>query len=324
MFKSSNDLLVEEGRVDLSFDDAASWASFGPMAISMFTLGDPQSGPLVVLFAIDPMGPTDLKQAMADSWHHKHLSDTFRMPLRGDLIVGRTIYSPGVFRVQEAGKVYGPECAGPSSATTEEWLVLVFADRRGWRVQAANEHDLEVIAAAEEPVVPVYEKAGAEVVYPADSTIVPGVATTLGVPVRAGHADGSFEETEDWAEVGASRMAAIALGDVHTGPIVLTATTPAGQVATPACTWSTDVARFVTGGSCVVAEARHGIGDIRVLDAGVPQDEVVSGPEGLEEVVLIADRTAAVPTFAGHDAGRQWGEDLGMLISQLLPVPAPA
>jgi hypothetical protein len=131
MFKSADDFAFKDGHVDLSVRERQSWSQYGPGTLTIFSIGDAESGPVFVFIGGDPSGQAvDMGVAMGESFTHLHRCDTFRMSLDGDdMLVGRTIYGVGDYRLQEAGKWYGPEGPGPRHASGEVGMrmLLCFA-----------------------------------------------------------------------------------------------------------------------------------------------------------------------------------------------------
>ncbi|MEN3271684.1 MAG: hypothetical protein V7636_445 [Actinomycetota bacterium] len=317
MFNTTAPISFDDGVIDLSFAERANWTG---AALLMFTIGDAALGPVLMAIGSEPSGrEIDVEKALEYGFVHMHRSDSFRMPVRGDFIVGRTVYAPGDFRLQESGKYYGPEGPGPVSAQGVEpsWTLLAFADRLGYRIQAANDRDLGKITAMEQPAIPLYDAVGCVPVHPDDSIGTPAIRTTLADSLHTGHADGSLAATDDWPVLGTSDATAAALGNPEAGPIFLVTRTPPSGTSTPAIAWDTEVARFVVSGSATCGDASFEPGHVRIVEAGAPQEAVIAGDQGLAEVIVIGDRRFAAPTSC---ADAVWSEQFGALLDRVVPV----
>ena len=74
----------------------------GLLAGAIFSMGDAAGGPSAMLTIEGRRYP---KKAPT----HLHKTDTFRMALGEPIVVGRTSYAHGEFRLQQVGTFYGPE-----------------------------------------------------------------------------------------------------------------------------------------------------------------------------------------------------------------------
>jgi hypothetical protein len=275
------------------------------------------SGPLVGLFFDAPSTPEQLAGPPDLTPAHSHPCDNFRIVMKGELWVGRERYHHGELRLQRSGRPYGSD--GDAPDVEGNWRVIVFCDRRGHRVRPTNpgmraqSSRPEVIARTKErfgDVLPV-------ILDDADDG-VDGLVTTIDKPFsKLGHIDGSFGDSGDWLPVGDGARAAVSLLSEHeTGPVVILQRTPAGHLATPGATFASDVFRCVIAGSHERDGATVEMGDTRFQAAGVPWEAVTAGPDGLDELLIVGDRTGAVPDVRGAGG---WASDLGAILDGLRP-----
>jgi hypothetical protein len=147
---------------------------------------------------------------------------------------------------------------------------------------------------------------------------VVGMVTNLTTPLsKLGHIDGSFRDASEWDSLGESKVAASLLGLPDLGPVVLLLSTPAAQVAAPACTFGTEGFRLVIGGSYELDGRERTMGDMRFQSAGTVWERVVAGPDGLDEVVILGDRRGATPTAQGDAGAHGWAHDFATLLAGL-------
>ncbi|HLG67099.1 MAG TPA: hypothetical protein VKV36_04420 [Acidimicrobiales bacterium] len=306
---------VDARSFDLSFRrPPLSERSGQPVLVGM---GDPVVGPLVGLFFDAPSTPEQLAGPPDLTPAHSHPCDNFRVVMKGELWVGRERYHHGEFRLQRSGRPYGSD--GDAPHPEGNWRVIFFADRRGHRVRPTNP-ELRARAASPEAMAATRARFGEllPVILPDDDDGVDGLVTTIAKPFsKLGHIDGSFDEAAGWEPVGASvRLAASLMGAHDAGPVVLLQRTEPGAVATPACTFGSDVFRCVVSGSCRRGREDAVMGDTRFQAADVPWDEVVAGPEGLDEVIIVGDRRGATPRPTAAD-GAGWAARVTELVAEL-------
>jgi len=301
--------------LDLSFRrPPLSDQSGMPMLLGM---GDPIAGPLLGLFYDAPStperlaGPPDLAPA------HSHSCDNFRICMKGELWVGRERYHHGEFRLQQSGRPYGSD--GDAPHPEGNWRIIFFADRRGYAVRPTNPELRKQYAAA--TVAATRERLGDVVpeLLDDDDPGVVGMVTNLTTPLsRVGHIDATFADTAGWDDLGDGSKAAAALMGLHDlGPLVLLLSTPGGRVATPACSFDTDSFRLVIRGSCTWAGEDRVMGDMRIQPAGVPWEEIVAGPEGLDQVIILGDRRGAAALVEGGGPAQVWADQLGELVGRM-------
>ncbi|MGD9797345.1 MAG: hypothetical protein AB7H43_02160 [Acidimicrobiia bacterium] len=279
-------------------------------------IGDPVAGPLVGLFFDAPStpeqlaGPTDLTPA------HSHPCDNFRVVMKGELWVGRDRYHHGEFRLQRSGRPYGSD--GDAPHVEGNWRVIFFADRRGHRVRPTNP-ELRAQYSSPEAIAMTKQHYGdlLPVILPDEDDGVDGLVTTVDKTFsRMGHVDGSFEEASTWRDFGDGRRVAVSLLGVHdVGPVVILQRTPAGAVATPAGTLGSDLFRCVIAGSHTRAGEPVVMGDMRFQAGGTPWEAVVAGPDGLDELLIVGDRTGAAMSADGP--GAEWASALAATLDEL-------
>lgn len=280
----------------------------------MIGIGDETVGPMVGLFFDAPSTPEELAGPPDLTPAHGHVCDNFRIVMKGELWVGQERYHHGEFRLQRSARPYGAD--GDAPHEEGNWRIISFADRRGSRVRPTNPQ-LRAEVENDEALERQREMWGMPEILPANDPGVNGLVTTLDKPwSRVQHMDASFSEADTWLSFGDGGHLAVSLLSVHdVGPVYIVQRTPAGQMATPAMTFGGDVFRCVISGS----HQRNGetleMGDCRVQAGGIAWDAVVAGPQGLDEVIIIGDRTGAIPTVEGDDNG--WGVRLAEIIDEL-------
>ncbi len=312
MFLSAGSPELVGDHVDISFHASEGWQASGidDMRMMSFAIGDAERGPMVGLVSIT-VRPGD--EEKFPPIIHMHRSDSFRTIFSGDLYVGRELYANGAARLQEGGAYYGPEQPGPDSVRNTQplWSVLVFGDKRGHRVHPADKKYLEFTRRQDEASDAFYKKLGIDKPLPDESVGETDIRTNLGVQIRAGHADLSFEQAGDWPQVGATRMAAMSIGQTDCGPLVGAISAAAGAVAAPKASWATEVVIMVINGSAVIGGRLYGPGDLRLQAADAPLPAIVAGAEGLDAYLIIGDRRNAEPAIDRADTGAvRWAREM--------------
>jgi len=121
-----------QGHIDSSFDDDR-WMSAPNGSGGRFTfwfMGDDPDRP-VVTCSVAPPNPDGLETAPA----HSHSSDTIRIVVKGRFKVGTKWYEAGEMRIQEAGRIYGPEVVGPDGCKQ----IVIFEKRSSVTPKYAND-----------------------------------------------------------------------------------------------------------------------------------------------------------------------------------------
>jgi hypothetical protein len=277
-------------------------------------IGDPVVGPLVGLFFDAPSTPEQLAGPPDLAPAHSHPCDNFRVVMKGELWVGQERYHHGEFRLQRTGRPYGRD--GDAPHVEGNWRIIFFADRRGHRVRPTNA-DLRAQYASPEAMARTRDHFGAvlPVVLPDSDDGVEGLVTTIDKPFsRLGHIDSSFDEADGWEPAGDGRSMAVTLMGLHdAGPVVILQRTAPGRQATPAFRFDCDVFRCVVRGSHTGAGSE--MGDMLLRAAGRRWDEVVAGPDGLDEVIILGDRRGAIAQVDADDSG--WTRTLQRLVDGL-------
>jgi hypothetical protein len=279
-------------------------------------LGDGVCGPLVGLFFDAPSTPEQLAGPPDLAPAHSHPCDNFRVVMKGELIVGQERYHHGEFRLQRSGRPYGRD--GDAPHREGNWRIIFFADRRGHRVRPTNP-DLRAQYASPEVIARTRDSFGdvLPVVLADEDDGVDGLVTTIDKPFsRIGHVDGSFDEAGGWNPVGEGGAMAVTLMGVHdAGPVVILQRTPPGEVATPVVTFGSDAFRCVINGSAHAAGPTRQMGDTAAFPDGHRWPQVVAGPLGLDEVIIVGDRRGATPLALDDHTG--WAATLNVLVSRL-------
>lgn len=294
--------------VNVSFRHREAWPmKMGGVAGTSVVIGQQGHGPNLGLLALED--GVEAEPAPA----HGHGSDNFRIALQGALVMGRERYGAGEFRYTDGWKVYPNELSdGPL------WLVVILGDQRGFRRRLAKEL---------EPGTPEYEaeidthlylsevfEIEADLVDPTKTSGPAAQAITLGPTSNSGKLNGSFSDTSAWLEVSPVSRAVVSLfGHPATGPVLLVQATEPYGVAMPRAYFDTEVCRLVVAGSYDTAGRIYERGDMRVQRAGTWSGPVVAGPDGLQEFVVLGDRTLARPTLE-EDV---WPHELGGIIAEL-------
>jgi hypothetical protein len=307
-------LAVGSDEVELSFrKPPLSERSALPVLIGM---GDPTAGPLVGLFYDAPSTPEQLAEPPDLAPAHSHPCDNFRVVMKGELWVGQERYHHGEFRLQRTGRPYGRD--GDAPDPEGNWRIIFFADRRGHRVRPTNQQ-LRAEYASADAITRTKAHFGEvlPVVLADEDDGVDGLVTTVDKPFsRLGHIDSSFDESDGWEPVGDGGRLAVTLMGVHdVGPVVLLQRTPPGAVATPAVTFGSDVFRCVIRGTYQRTGETVSMGDTLTRAEGREWDEVVAGPDGLDEVIIVGDRRGAHPESTGANAA--WAATVGDLVTRL-------
>jgi hypothetical protein len=301
-----------DGTLDFSFHDLDSWVGL-PIPAAYVMLGDDDCGPLVAFTALPPGAGTDGGSG-ENGPAHGHASDSFRMPLLGEVKMGAWTFGPGQFRLQKGWKPYGEDTI--AAGRDGGWEVLMYADRRGVRVRPVRSKPDDPI-----PYMEVERQFSEWTGWKGDwfgddpnNPCPPStLSTSLGAPGNGG-VSGSFADTVNWQSVSSGTKVAVGLvGDHVAGPVVVLCETEPGARASSALCLDTEVLRIVYGGSCTIGPKRYGHGDMRVDAAGVRVEPVIAGADGLREVVIIGDRRA----LASLEPGDGWTAALGDLVNKL-------
>jgi hypothetical protein len=290
--------------IDGAFSESAGWpVQFQGGKAATFSMGDQATGPSILLVDGDPG---------YRSQAHSHRSDTFRMavgPGGQEFKVGATWLGHGDFLLMGANDRY-VETLGPDGM----YKFLVSADRRGWPhgYQQNLEND-ELLAEWPATFERFFGKEEFWPVHESDDQAVLGVKATIPLdPKVQRRAWGSFSNREGWLVLSdGTEIAVMLLGDAAHGPAVIVSHNPPNRVEIGRHHLGSDTFRLVVDGSVGVGETSFGPGQYRQSMAGSDEVAVVHGPEGSNQVLVLADRARALLTT--EDVGSladptQWGE----------------
>lgn len=320
MFRALGDFEGGEGYIDLSFREPERWSSMNTgkaasrvagitLSSSAVLIGDDTSGPLALLLCLGP----NVKPPDAPA--HGHASDNWRISVLGNLPMGPDSYDAGEFRFQQGRRPYASDnyANGPEGG----WSALLFADRRGMRVRHVH-HEGPAIRPADMALAE-WLGVGGDLVSedPADEPGAQVMATTIDPERRGPRVNGSFAETDQWTNFEGVKVAAGALGDEDAGPIVLLTKVSAGGRPFGGVVLDTDVFRLVIAGSYALDGRDYVAGDMRVQGANVGVGNAVAGPDGVDEVVVIADRRAIGAVEASPPDTNGWPRLLATVAADL-------
>jgi hypothetical protein len=265
----------------------------GLLSGAILRMGDDTAGPVLAMTIEARRFP---RQAPV----HLHKSDSFRMALGQPIVVGRTSYQHGQFRLQEADRFYGPELWTDEVGTNQ---LLLVADRRGLRPILTTEDHQHLVddALATDPSVQGIT------FLDRDAPVTHALTDNLGSARRAGHWDGGFTGTEAWPALpDGSRLAVIGLGDPESGPLVLGWDRPPAAPALPPFVLGTDLVRLVVEGTCILGGTPLGRLGFRLQQEGTRHHGSEPGPAGSRELWILADRRGWPPHAegGGDSAGR--------------------
>jgi len=277
---STTPMTAVDGHVDATYEERSGWTQDLGATILAFLIGDDRSGPFVVLSYVEPS-----EEQMPLSFAHAHASDNWRISVRGTTNMGRDTYEQGQWRFHDGGVPYASDnfAWGPDGG----YGIIMFADRRGFAIRPVK---AEIAA----KVTPAQEAAGAFLGIDMQDPCpgAPAIATTMGRTARA-HLDGGFDTADQWDEVAPGvRMAAGLAGEPDCGPVLVFLDCAAGCEAVPAHTIGTEVMVAPVSGSIDAAGATLTQGDVRLEEADVPHPALVAGPDGVQLVLIVADRRA--------------------------------
>jgi hypothetical protein len=269
-----------DGHIDATYTDRDGWSQDLGATILPMMVGDETCGPFVVLSYVEPS-----EEQMPLSFAHAHASDNWRISVRGTTNMGRDTYEQGQFRFHDGGVPYASDnfAWGPDGG----YGIIMFADRRGFAIRPVK---AEIAA----KVVPGQEAAGAMLGIDMQDPCpgAPAIATTMG-PTTRSHLDGGFDSSDRWEEIAPGvRMAAGIAGEPECGPVLVFLDCAAGAEAVSTRVLGTEVIVAPVAGSVDAAGNTLAQGDVRLEEADVEQPALVSGPDGVQLVLIVADRRA--------------------------------
>lgn len=281
-----------DGHVDgVVRDTRATYDDDGLLSGASMALGAEEGGPSLTLSITRRLYPKKTPV-------HKHKTDTFRMALGEPIVVGRTSYAHGEFRVQAVDTYYGPEIWTDEVGTNQ---LLIMADRRGGRPYLTTP-ELQALSdmgrSAEEDLAEGHRQ------HERDTEVDHEVRNNLGAAIHAGHWDAGFTDTSAWPELSdGTRLAVIAMGPAASGPVLLCWDRPADAGELPGYAARTDIVRLVVDGSLAIEDA-GGVTTLQRLGFRLQQEGAMHGssrpgPGGVQELWFVADRRG-VPALGGE------------------------
>jgi len=309
MFEGHGVLALEGDHLDICYGDRSSWPDLTPggsIKAYTFNLGDPVAGPNIQLGLMSAVEGETLDWPHSIDPPHHHGSDQFRVISGGEWILAGKRQTAGEYSFQEAGRIYR-EHPGAGGAA---WMLLVMGDRRGTQSTLAVEKDKETLFDSGELFGVAVE--GLPYPHPAGDRGIPAIATTRGA-CRNGYLRGRIAalglgETEYGSLSGV-------FGDAAAGPIVHILSVSADRIAIPACSVATEMLLLVVSGSCRIGAGRYAAGEMRVQRANAMLDDVVAESDGVEIVLLVADRRAQLVARDGADRLPGWAYNAEELAS---------
>jgi hypothetical protein len=294
-----------DGVLEGNYDQNPDWPQYVNIELArwmILELGDPETGPAITNLTKIPgsiPGLTDDMIGDRAQLSHFHRSDVFRMAIgeHEDQVnhAGNHVGANGFF-VMRASKRYNE-----SLGLGDVRFMDIYADRRG--IPATMVRDASH---------PAYDPESLNMIgqlftvppqfHQTDETVVTGVATSFAEIPGGGRMFSSMSDHTGWTSLSdGSSVAVAAIGDPTAGPVVILTQTPAGVVE-PSATWGADIYRLVVGGSVTVGDTKLGQRQFRAIEAGLDEGELVHGPDGSEQILVVADRRHWRPVSGGSDS----------------------
>jgi hypothetical protein len=294
-----------DGHVDASYTDRGGWSESMGATILPIMVGDDHCGPFIVLSYVEPSA-----EQMPLSFAHAHASDNWRISVRGTTNMGRDSYEQGQFRFHDGGVPYASDnfAWGPDGG----YGIIMFADRRGFAIRPVKAE----IAAR---VTPEQEAGGAALGIDMRDPCpgAPAIATTMG-PTERAHLDGGFDASDAWAEIAPGvRMAAGIAGEPECGPVLVFLDCAAGCEAVPSRSIGSETIVAPIAGSVDAAGTTLGHGDVRVEERDTQHPALVAGRDGVQLVVIFADRRALRTALDDHTLAGSLGAALSTTLPEL-------
>jgi hypothetical protein len=322
-FSSQGGFSLDRDHLDMSFAKREGWTTLDIYGVystphSIF-LGDPNTGPALSLSQHEGVPDASYRTPT-----HYHGTDEFRIVLKGRVkrAVNQHTLEGRQFIFQDAGMGYVEGFSG----SEEVWVALILGDRRGVATAALPsdipQPEIENLPEEQENL-PEEQKAAAAAFAalvelakqnPGGPKGIPSVSTTVG-SCRHGFLVGSFDAEDGWRELGEGvQVAAGMWGDRASGPIMLMIKGGPGAMVIPGFTSATETMCVLAAGSCRIGDAKYEFGDLRIQAADAHQDALTAGPEGVELMLMIADRRA-LPKVSAADA--RWRAGLDTIVADL-------
>lgn len=302
---SSTPMEPVDGHVDVTYTDRAGWVQDLGATILPIMAGDERCGPFVVLSYVEPS-----EEQMPLSFAHAHASDNWRISVRGTTNMGRDTYEQGQFRFHDGGVPYASDnfAWGPEGG----YGIIMFADRRGFAIRPVK-------ASIAAKITPQQEAAGAGLGIDMQDPCpgAPAIATTMG-PTERAHLDGGFDSADQWDEVAPGvRMAVGIAGEPTCGPVLVFLDCADGCEALPGRSIGTETIVAPVSGSVDAAGTVLAQGDVRIEEAGGRQPALVAGPDGVQLVLIVADRRALRAALDEGELGGAVGGALSPVLAEL-------
>jgi hypothetical protein len=301
---------TEKATLDGGFPESAEWPiPYKEGKAATYGMGDPVTGPSVLLVDY-PAGASGYRSPT-----HSHRTDSFRVavgPGAEQFRDGARWLGHGDFLLMGANDRYVE-----TLSTDGMYMFLVAADRRGWphgyEQNVSNEDSLAEWPATFETY---FAKEKFWAIHESDDQAVLGTKASIASnppdPKGERRVWGSFSNREGWHVMSdGTEVAVMLLGDAAHGPAVIVSHNPPNSVEIGRHHLGSDTFRLVIDGRVGVGEASFGPGQYRQSMAGSNEEAVVHGPEGSNQVLILADRASARLTteHAGSLADpTQWGE----------------
>ena len=294
-----------DGHIVLSYTDRSGWIDNMGATILPMMVGDPECGPFIVLSYVEPS-----EEQMPLSFAHAHASDNWRISVQGTTNMGRDTYEQGQWRFHDGGVPYASDnfAWGPDGG----YGIIMFADRRGFAIQPVK-------AEIAERVFPEQQAAGAAMGIDMKDPCpgAPAIATTMG-PTERAHLDGGFDESGEWDEIAPGvRMAVGLAGEPTSGPVLVFLDCAAGSEVLPARSVGTETLVAPVSGSVADGGSTLQRGDVRLEEADASQPALVAGADGVQLVVIFADRRAVRSAVDGGSLAGAFGDALASVLTDL-------
>jgi hypothetical protein len=230
---------------------------------------------------------------------HLHRTPTFRIALGEgpeQMLLNNDWYGSGEYFLLDANKVY-TDPTGVDGFKT----MLVFADRRGMHPvrndQTAGMDSDELIAHHAQRFTPFGD--GLAALHTSNEDAVAGIALTTQDLGHGNPARGSLDDRSAWNRLSDGSLVAAALMGDAKGPAVIMSENAPNAVESPAGRCGADMLRVIARGSCTIGKRRYAAGSFVATEAGALVEEVVHGPEGSSQVLVVSDRRCWAPVGEG-------------------------
>jgi hypothetical protein len=299
-----------DGHVDLSYSERSGWFDDMGATILPIMIGDDHCGPFVALSYVEPT-----EEQMPLSFAHAHASDNWRISVRGTTNMGRDTYEQGQFRFHDGGVPYASDnfAWGPDGG----YGIIMFADRRGFAIRPVKEAIAEKLAPQQAAAA-----AGMGIDMQDPCPGAPAIATTMG-PTQRAHLDGGFDATDDWSEIRPGvRMAVGLAGEPTRGPVLVFLDCDPGCEAVPSHSIGTEVIVAPVSGGLDAGGVTLAQGDVRVEEGNVEHPSLVAGANGVQLVLIVADRRALRAALEADTIAGALGSALSTVLEDLERVVA--